>query len=83
MPRLNINGRISTSSRITPARNLAAKRAWREMGTVGSRGIRTSQDHVRRGDAAARTLLLQPSVMTDAAMGKPVRSLPLKNSKLV
>jgi isoquinoline 1-oxidoreductase beta subunit len=44
---------------ITPARNLAAKRAWGEMGTGGSRGIRTSQDYVRRGGAAARMMLLQ------------------------
>ena len=29
---------------ITPGRNLAAKRAWGEMGTGGSRGIRISQD---------------------------------------
>jgi len=44
---------------ITPGQNLAAKRAWGEMGTGGSRGIRTSQDYVRRGGAAARTMLLQ------------------------
>ena len=29
------------------------------MGTGGSRGIRTSQDYVRRGGAAARIMLLQ------------------------
>src|SRR5205085_7199016 len=34
-------------------------RAWGEMGTGGSRGIRTSQDYVRRGGAAARIMLLQ------------------------
>ena len=39
--------------------NLAAKRAWGDMGTGGSRGIRTSQDYVRRGGAAARMMLLQ------------------------
>jgi isoquinoline 1-oxidoreductase beta subunit len=44
---------------ITPGRNLANKRAWGEMGTGGSRGIRTSQDYVRRGGAAARMMLLQ------------------------
>jgi len=44
---------------ITPGRNLASKRAWGEMGTGGSRGIRTSQDYVRRGGAAARMMLLQ------------------------
>jgi isoquinoline 1-oxidoreductase beta subunit len=44
---------------ITPGRNLANKRKWGEMGTGGSRGIRTSEDYVRRGGAAARIMLLQ------------------------
>src|ERR1041385_7879790 len=44
---------------ISPSRNLAAKRAWGEMGTGGSRGIRVSQDYVRKGGAAARMMLLQ------------------------
>src|SRR5216117_2037482 len=48
-----------TTEGITPARNLASKRAWGEMGTGGSRGIRTSEDYVRRGGAAARLMLLQ------------------------
>ena len=48
-----------TTEQVTPGANLARKRAWGEMGTGGSRGIRTSQDYVRRGGAAARTLLLQ------------------------
>jgi isoquinoline 1-oxidoreductase subunit beta len=48
-----------TTEGITPARNLASKRAWGEMGTGGSRGIRTSQDYVRRGGAVARLMLLQ------------------------
>jgi len=45
--------------RVTPGQNLARKRAWGEMSTGGSRGIRTSHDYVRRGGAAARTMLLQ------------------------
>jgi isoquinoline 1-oxidoreductase beta subunit len=44
---------------VTPSANLARQRAWGEMGTGGSRGIRISQDYVRRGGAAARMLLLQ------------------------
>src|SRR5205085_6172154 len=44
---------------ITPGQNLARKRVWGEMGTGGSRGIRVSQDYVRRGGAAARIMLLQ------------------------
>jgi isoquinoline 1-oxidoreductase beta subunit len=38
---------------------LARKRVWGEMGTGGSRGIRISQDYVRRGGAVARLMLLQ------------------------
>ena len=48
-----------TTEGISPSRNLAAKRAWGEMGTGGSRGIRVSQDYVRKGGAAARMMLLQ------------------------
>ena len=48
-----------TTDSITPSQNLARKRVWGEMGTGGSRGIRTSQDYVRRGGAAARIMLLQ------------------------
>src|SRR5712672_2782467 len=48
-----------TTEGISPERNLASKRAWGEMGTGGSRGIRTSQDYVRRGGAAARMMLMQ------------------------
>jgi isoquinoline 1-oxidoreductase beta subunit len=48
-----------TTEGVTPGRNLASKRAWGEMGTGGSRGIRTSQDYVRRGGAAARIMLMQ------------------------
>ncbi len=44
---------------ITPGANLARKRAWGAMGTGGSRGIRDSQDYVRRGGAAARIMLVQ------------------------
>lgn len=43
----------------TPGQNLAQQRVWGEMGTGGSRGIRTSEDYVRRGGAAARMMLLQ------------------------
>ncbi len=48
-----------TTDSITPGQNLARKRVWGEMGTGGSRGIRTSHDYVRRGGAAARIMLLQ------------------------
>jgi isoquinoline 1-oxidoreductase beta subunit len=48
-----------TTESITPGQNLARKRVWGEMGTGGSRGIRTSQDYVRRGGAVARVMLLR------------------------
>jgi isoquinoline 1-oxidoreductase beta subunit len=48
-----------TTESITAGQNLASKRAWGEMGTGGSRGIRISQDYVRKGGAAARMMLLQ------------------------
>ena len=48
-----------TTEHVFPGQNLARKRAWGEMATGGSRGIRTSQDYVRRGGAAARVMLLQ------------------------
>jgi isoquinoline 1-oxidoreductase beta subunit len=44
---------------INPGQNLARKRVWGDMATGGSRGIRSSQDYVRRGGAAARMMLLQ------------------------
>src|SRR6266446_4790093 len=44
---------------VSPGQNLARKRIWGEMATGGSRGIRTSQDYVRRGAAAARQMLLR------------------------
>jgi isoquinoline 1-oxidoreductase subunit beta len=43
----------------TPGQSVARKRAWGEMSTGGSRGIRISQDYVRRGGAAARMMLVQ------------------------
>src|SRR6187431_3194273 len=48
-----------TTEGITPGRNLANKRAWGDMSTGGSRGIRTSQEYVRKAGAAARMMLLQ------------------------
>ncbi len=48
-----------TTESPTPGQSHARKRAWGEMSTGGSRGIRTSEDYVRRGGAAARIMLLQ------------------------
>jgi isoquinoline 1-oxidoreductase beta subunit len=43
----------------TPGQNLARKRVWGNYSTGGSRGIRESQDYVRKGGAAARMMLVQ------------------------
>jgi len=43
----------------TPGQNLARDRVWGSFSTGGSRGIRESQDYVRKGGAVARELLIQ------------------------
>jgi isoquinoline 1-oxidoreductase subunit beta len=43
----------------TPGQNLARKRIWGDMSTGGSRGIRGSQEYVRKGGAAAREMLIE------------------------
>lgn len=43
----------------TPGQSIARDRIWGEYLTAGSRGIRTSQDYVRRGGAAARDMLIR------------------------
>lgn len=78
-----------TTEYVPPEANQASKRAWGEMLTGGSQGIRQSVDYVRQGGAAARTMLEQaaaaqwgvaPSecrghegVVTHAASGKRLR----------
>src|SRR5262245_14917120 len=42
----------------TPGQNLARNRVWGDMSTGGSRGIRGSQEYVRKGGAAAREMLI-------------------------
>ncbi|MFZ2650338.1 MAG: molybdopterin cofactor-binding domain-containing protein [Burkholderiaceae bacterium] len=86
---LECDWRKVTTESITPGQNHAAKRAWGEMGTGGSRGIRTSQDYVRRAGAAARLMLVHAAadewkvsvaelstadgVVTHAASGRSLR----------
>src|SRR6187402_3841769 len=43
----------------TPGQNVARKRAWGDFSTGGSRGIRSSQDYVRKGGATARVMLIE------------------------
>jgi len=42
----------------TPGQNLARKRVWGDYSTGGSRGIRESNEYVRKGGAAARMMLV-------------------------
>jgi isoquinoline 1-oxidoreductase beta subunit len=43
----------------TPGANLARNRVWGSFSTGGSRGIRDSQEYVRKGGATARVMLVQ------------------------
>ncbi|MFT8245698.1 molybdopterin cofactor-binding domain-containing protein [Roseomonas sp. BN140053] len=74
---------------VTPGQSLARNRAWGPFLTAGSQGIRQSQEIVRRGGAAARTMLVQAaatrwgvpagecsvrdSVITHAGSGRTLR----------
>jgi isoquinoline 1-oxidoreductase beta subunit len=64
------------TEQITPGQNLARKRAWGDMSTSGSRGIRQSHDYVRRGGAAARMMLVQAAA---AGWGVPASELAIAN----
>ncbi|RXT54770.1 aldehyde dehydrogenase [Bosea sp. Tri-44] len=43
----------------TPGQNLARNRVWGNFSTGGSRGIRESNEYVRKGGAAARMMMVQ------------------------
>ena len=43
----------------TPGQNVARKRVWGDYFTAGSQGVRSSQELVRKGGAAARMMLIQ------------------------
>jgi len=43
----------------TPGQSVARKRVWGDFSTGGSRGIRESQEYVRKGGATARQMLIQ------------------------
>jgi isoquinoline 1-oxidoreductase beta subunit len=43
----------------TPGQNVARKRIWGDFQTAGSRGIRGSEDYMRKGAVAARMMLVQ------------------------
>src|SRR5580700_8005864 len=56
---LECNWSKVTTEYPTPGQSVARKRAWGDFSTGGSRGIRTSQDYVRKGGATARVMLIQ------------------------
>ncbi len=56
---LECNWSKVTTEYPTPGQSVARKRVWGDFSTGGSRGIRTSQEYVRKGGAAARMMLVQ------------------------
>ncbi|MES2103373.1 MAG: molybdopterin cofactor-binding domain-containing protein [Pseudomonadota bacterium] len=56
---LECNWAKVTTEYPTPGQSLARNRVWGNFSTGGSRGIRDSQDYVRKGGAIARTMLVQ------------------------
>ena len=66
-----------TTESPTAGQNLKRKRAWGDMSTGGSRGIRGSHDYVRRGGAVARIMLMQAAANEWSV---PVGELTVANS---
>jgi len=61
----------------TPGQSVARKRVWGNFSTGGSRGIRESNEYVRKGGAAARTMLVQAAAN---AWGVPASECTAANS---
>src|SRR5262245_7052364 len=61
----------------TPGMSVARKRPWGDFSTGGSRGIRDSQEYVRKGGAAARMMLVQAAA---DAWGVPASECVAANS---
>ena len=55
---LDADWRVVRAEYVAPEVNLANKRAWGDMSTGGSRGLRGSVEYVRKGGAAARAMLI-------------------------
>ena len=58
---------------IAPEINFAKNRAWGDMSTGGSRGIRTSVPYVQKGGAAAKAMLIAAEARTSVG-SSPARS---------
>jgi isoquinoline 1-oxidoreductase beta subunit len=74
---LDCEWRFVRAEYVTPEANLAHKRAWGDMSTGGSRGIRGSVDYVRKGGAAARAMLIEAAAQR---WGVPVAECTAANS---
>jgi isoquinoline 1-oxidoreductase subunit beta len=61
----------------TPGQSVARKRVWGDFSTGGSRGIRQSNEYVRKGGAAARVMLVQAAAN---AWGVPAAECSAANS---
>ena len=55
---LDADWRFVRAEYVAPETNVASRRAWGDMSTGGSRGIRGSVDYVRKGGAVARAMLV-------------------------
>ncbi|HEY6355228.1 MAG TPA: molybdopterin cofactor-binding domain-containing protein, partial [Burkholderiaceae bacterium] len=64
----------------TPGQNVARNRVWQNYSTGGSRGIRESNDYVRKGGAAARMMLVQAAA---DGWGVPAADCTAANSKVL
>jgi len=56
---LDADWRFVSAEYVAPELNLANKRAWGDMSTGGSRGIRASVEYVRKGGAVGRAMLIE------------------------
>ena len=56
---LDCNWAKVTTEYPTPGQSLARNRVWGNFGTGGSRGVRESQDYMRKGGATAKMMLVQ------------------------
>src|SRR5215475_7026054 len=61
----------------TPGQSVARKRVWGDFSTGGSRGIRESNEYVRKGGAAARDMLIRAAA---AGWGVPPEECSAANS---
>src|SRR5262249_25166217 len=61
----------------TPGQSVARKRVWGDFSTGGSRGIRQSNEYVRKGGATARVMLVQAAAN---GWGVPVSECSVANS---